>query len=131
MPDGRSQLYVNDSVPYLTLQIRPGSDPNCFNNDGHGVIPVAILGSDTFDVTEVDPGTVVLDGAAARVKGKSGKTGSLEDVNDDGFDDLVLQIEDIGGTYATGDTFAILTGQLKEEFGGIPLEGTDTICIVP
>ena len=35
----------------VAIDIKPGSDPNCFNNDGHGVIPVAILSSTDFDAT--------------------------------------------------------------------------------
>ena len=33
------------------IDVKPGSCPNCFNPTGHGVIPVAILGSDVFEVT--------------------------------------------------------------------------------
>ena len=32
----------------VEIDIKPGSDPNCFNNNGHGVIPVAILSSNNF-----------------------------------------------------------------------------------
>ena len=39
----------------VRIDIKPGSDPNCFNNNGHGVIPVAILTTDTFDAASVDP----------------------------------------------------------------------------
>ena len=38
----------------VDIDIKPGSDPNCFNVNGNGVIPVAILGSANFDVTRVD-----------------------------------------------------------------------------
>jgi len=111
----------------VTIDIKPGSDPNCFNSDGHGVIPVAILGSADFDASTVDPFTVALDGAAVRVKGKSGNAGSLEDVNGDGFQDLVVQITDEGG-YSSGDTAATLSGST---YDGVPIVGTDTICIRP
>ena len=40
----------------VQIDIKPGSDPNCFNLNGNGVIPVAILGSADFDATEVDAG---------------------------------------------------------------------------
>jgi hypothetical protein len=111
----------------VAIDIKPGSDPNCFNSDGHGVIPVAILGSADFDASTIDPFSVALDGAAVRVKGKSGNAGSLEDVNGDGFLDLVVQIID-DSVYAFGDTSATLTGELID---GTPIQGTDTICIRP
>jgi hypothetical protein len=116
------------SVLYVQIDIKPGSDPNCFNNNGHGVIPVAILTTDTFDAASVDPFSVVLDGASARVKGKSGNAGALEDIDNDGDLDLVIQIEDVDGTYQAGDAIASLTGIT---FEGIQIQGEDTICIVP
>jgi len=111
----------------VTIDIKPGSDPNCFNSDGHGVIPVAILGSADFDASTVNPFTVSLDGAGVRVKGKSGNAGSLEDVNGDGFQDLVVQILD-DSSYSFGDTTATLNGFT---YDGVPIVGTDTICIRP
>lgn len=115
-------------IKIIRIDIKPGSDLNCFNNDGQGVIPVAILTSDAFDAKGVDPLTVMLDGAEARVKGKSGNTGSLEDIDADGDLDLVIQIEDMDNTYEPGDTTAILSGMTHsdDEF-----EGKDSICIVP
>ena len=87
-----------------------------------------MLTTDTFDATNVNPLTVTLDGAEARVKGKSGNAGSLEDVDSDGDLDLVVQIEDTDGTYNVGDTVATLTGMTYDDF---EIEGTDSICIVP
>jgi len=112
----------------VLIDIKPGSDPNSFNNDGHGVLPVAILTTDSFDAATVDPFSVSLNGAAVRVKGKSGNAGSLEDVDNDGDLDLVIQIEDVDGTYQAGDTLATLTGVTVD---GFDIVGQDTICIVP
>lgn len=112
----------------VQIDIKPGSDPNCFNNDGHGVIPVAVIGSAQFDVTTLDPATITLDGQPVRSVGKGKLQAHLEDVNGDGIDDLVLQIEDIAGTYSSGDTTGTLTGQT---YDGRFVEGSDTICLVP
>lgn len=111
----------------VTIDIKPGSDLNCFNNNGHGVIPVAIFTTDTFDAAAVDPFSVSLDGMGPRVKGKSGKAGLLMDLDDDGDLDLVLHIEDIDGVYKEGTATATLIG---ETYDGVPIQGTDTICIV-
>lgn len=115
-------------APFLPIDIdiKPGSDPNCFKPDGHGVIPVAILGSASFDVSIIDPFTVLMDGQAARVKGKSGNAGSLEDVNGDGFMDLVVQIVDEIGTYAPGDSEATVSAY---SYDSVYFEGKDSICI--
>ncbi len=112
----------------VAIDIKPGSTPNCFNNNDHGVIPVAVLSSVDFDATQVDPSTVSLDGQGVRVVGKGNTQAHNEDVNNDGLVDLVVQIEDVDGTYAEGNATATLMG---ETFDGTPVEGTDSICIVP
>jgi probable HAF family extracellular repeat protein len=112
----------------VAIDIKPGSDPNCINSNGHGVIPVAILSSVDFDALTVDPTTVQLDGQAVRVVGKGKLLAHAEDVNGDGLTDLVVQIQDVDGTYSPGDTVAMLTG---ETFGGAAIAGTDSICVVP
>ena len=65
------------SIFYLVvavgIDIKPGSDPNCFNNNGHGVIPVAILGTVDFDVGTVDATTVKLEGLSGRGEGQKEK----------------------------------------------------------
>ena len=38
----------------VEIDVKPGSDPNCFNINGHGVIPVAILGDSNLDVADID-----------------------------------------------------------------------------
>jgi len=113
-------------ITRINIDIKPGSDPNCFNNDGHGVIPVAILGSDTFVVTNVDTTTLTLDSQEVKTKGNGDPQTNIEDVNGDGFNDLVVKIIDTDGTYLVGTGTATLTGNL---FDGTPIEGTDSICI--
>ncbi|MBW2738248.1 MAG: hypothetical protein JRE64_05235, partial [Deltaproteobacteria bacterium] len=125
-------LNPNDSVIEVTIDIKPGSDPNCFNNDGHGVIPLAILGSTDFDCTQIAPSTCTLSGLTLKIAGKSNKLmAHIEDVNNDGFDDLVLQIEDQDGAFQVGESETTLTGNLYEAYGATHIQGTDSICIVP
>ncbi|MFC1712372.1 hypothetical protein ACFL6S_01820 [Candidatus Poribacteria bacterium] len=38
----------------VDVDIKPGSCPNPFSGKSHGVTPVAILGSETYDVTSID-----------------------------------------------------------------------------
>lgn len=93
------------------------------------MIPVAILGSADFDVTQVDAGTVALEGLDVAARSKSNKLlAHIEDLNGDGFDDLVVQIQDADGAFTSGSGTATLTGTL---LNGTPFEGTDAICIVP
>jgi hypothetical protein len=112
----------------VAIDIKPGSDPNCFNNDGHGVIPVAILGGWHFDVADIDPSTILLEGLQVAIRGKSDKMlAHIEDVNEDGFADLVVQILDVDGVFSEGTTTATVYGEL---YNGKPILGSDEICIV-
>lgn len=117
-----------EGMVIVTIDIKPGSDPNCVNINDHGVIPVAILGSADLDVAQINPETVMLQGLAVKMAGKSNKLlAHIENVNFDGFDDLVVQIQDSDG-FVNGNGTATLTGNLTD---GTPFEGTDFICIVP
>lgn len=120
-----------ESIDVL-IDIKPGSDPNCFNNNGTGVIPVAIFGSETFDVSQIDAATVSLVSMQVKAVGKSDKLlASIEDSNGDGFMDLIVKIHDEDGVFDLGEVEAELTGNLLQDFDSTPFKGVDSICIVP
>ncbi len=119
--------------PVLTVGIdtHPANDPNCVTLGAEGVIPVAIFSSDTFDATQVDPSSVILDGSdGVAVMGIPGDCAAYqEDVNADGLLDLVVQVEVINfdpGVVQEGTAW--LAGYT---YDGQPIEGTDAITIVP
>ena len=107
----------------VQIDIHPGDYPNCFTNNGNGVIPVAILGSSEFDVTLIDPATIELDGLMVKIKKNGILMAHIEDVNSDGIDDLVVQILDEEGTYAPGFGVGTLTG----DYDSMYFIGADTI----
>ena len=120
----------------VAIDIKPGSFPNCFNIDGNGVIPVAILGSTNFDVTDIDVNTLSFAGLDVRVRGNNTRQCSVEDVSGnftspegdpDGYPDLVCQFVDDPNLWSPDDGTATLTGNLLD---GTPIEGTDSICLV-
>ena len=126
--DNRGSATHNVTVLLVAdVDVKPGSDVNPLNLNGNGVVPIAILGSATFDVAAIDVGTVSVgpDGASP-VHG-----GHIEDVNDDGFDDLVVHVRewelgiDIATPGGTVLTFG-LTGQLAN---GTPFSGEDQVRI--
>ena len=90
------------------LDIKPGSFPNSIKLTNNGVIPVALLGSASFDVTDVDWTTVAFAGDTTEAHGKV----HYSDVNGDGFLDAVLHFETQETNIAAGDTQACLTGKL-------------------
>jgi N-acetylneuraminic acid mutarotase len=108
----------------IAIDIKPGTFPNSINPRGKGVIPVAILTTDTFDATAVDPTTVRFgpNGTeAAPVQS------ALEDVDGDGDTDMILHFKTQDTGIVCGDTSASLTG---ETFSGEAIEGSDSIKTV-
>ena len=113
----------------VTIDIKPGSDPNSINLGSAGVIPVAILSTDKFDATEVDPLSVDLNGASIKLVGKKERALCHQDfVNDDSLLDLVCQIEIHDFLIELGETEAMLTA---ETFAGQQIRGKDAVNIVP
>jgi hypothetical protein len=111
-----------ESVIKVKIDIKPGSFPNSINRNNKGNVPVAILGSETFDVTAVDRDTVVFAGANALPIG-----GSPEDVNGDGYLDLVLHFATQELSLADDATKACLKGKT---LSGKDFEGCDSVRIV-
>ncbi|HUU98732.1 MAG TPA: hypothetical protein VM487_23620 [Phycisphaerae bacterium] len=117
-------------VVNVEIDIKPGSYPNSINLGSHGLVPAAILSSDSFDATAVDPASVTLAGAGAAVRGNGNRyMAHEEDVDGDGLTDLVIQVETENfDPDEFQDGYAILAG---ETFDGVLFEGFDEIRIVP
>lgn len=70
----------------VEIDIKPGSDPNGFNPNAEGNVPVALLGSDTFSVDKASD-TKALFGVTMT---EPVRPGDIQDVNNDGHDDLLF-----------------------------------------
>lgn len=119
-------------IPELLIDIRPGSDINPINPTSLGVIPVAVLGSDTFDVADVDVTTLAFgpQGAAPAHENGPHFENDLDepyDFNEDGFDDMLAHFATEETGIAFDDTEACVTGELID---GTPFEGCDDIRIL-
>jgi len=141
---GTQELCVQ--IDLVAIDIKPTSCPNPANvsTKGNGVLPVAIIGTADFDVTQVDPATV-------RLEGVEPLRWSIEDVatpydihteegcmdctteGPDGFDDLTLKFKQkevyaaIGSVYNRECKTLRLTGEL---FSGELIVGEDKVIIL-
>jgi hypothetical protein len=92
-------------------------------------VVVAILGSAEFDVTQLDAESLAFgpDGAAPIAGTPEDPFPRIEDVNEDGFDDLVVlfEVEETG--VALGDTEVCVTGESGE---GVSLAECDSVEVV-
>ena len=124
---GEITLVVRGRIPAVpvNIDIKPGVDSNDINPWSGQRITVAILTTDDFDATHVDPLTTSFGPSdAAEVHGR----GHLEDVDWDGDIDLVLHfaIQDTG--LSCDSSQATLQGKT---FDGQPVSGSDAVTPVP
>lgn len=115
----------------VDIDIKPGSFPNSINPKSMGVVPVTILGSDDFDVTDVDVTTLEFGSAGAMpahdLTDPATYADHLQDVNMDGFTDLVSHYRQKETGLAPGDTQACLDGAT---LGGRPIQGCDSVNVL-
>jgi hypothetical protein len=104
----------------VSIDIKPGSDPNSINTRSMGLVPVAILGSAEFDVNDVDVTTLEFGTDDATPK----HNGHLEDVNNDGFIDLVTHYVQKDTGIKLGDNLGCLSGITN---GGVDFGGCDSV----
>ena len=124
----------------VTIDIKPGSDTNSVNIDGHGVIPVAVLGNESFDVTQIDTATLDFAGLDVNANNKGKVQCSFEDVSGDfvnpegapdGYMDLMCGFVDDLNRWNPGEGTATLTGLLLAEYGATAFSGSDSFRLVP
>ncbi len=106
----------------VKIDIKPGSDPNSINLKSKGVVPVALLTDESLDATTVNPKTVVFAGAKP-------VRWTIEDVDGDGDLDMLFHFRTQDLKLDGKSTEATLTGNIADT--GQPIQGTDTVRIVP
>jgi hypothetical protein len=108
----------------VNIDIKPRSGSNSINPNKKRVIPVAILTTDAFDATQVDPLSVEFGpNGATETHGR----GHAKDADGDGDMDLILHFKTRQTGIRCGDVSAMLTGKT---LGGQAIKGTDSITTV-
>ncbi|MHC4558820.1 MAG: hypothetical protein ACYTFW_14860 [Planctomycetota bacterium] len=123
----------------VQIDIKPDSNPNIINLCSNGVVPVAILSDETFDATKVLPETVYFAGASVAMHGKDKYMAHEKDVDEDGYDDMLLHFRTNELKLEDGTTTVTLTGQLNSQLtaqsagqikDGAMISGTDNVYIL-
>lgn len=132
------------------VDIKPQSWPNPINTESKGVIPLAICGMEDFDVTTIDPASILLtiedieDGVAPLrwsledvATPYDGDEGGGHEEGPDGYLDLVLHFDAQEVVTALslvdfqGSSVALIViGNLLEEEGGTPIQGHDYVWVL-
>jgi hypothetical protein len=107
----------------LLVDLKPGSDPNCVKTSSRGTVSVAVLTTEDFDATTVDPSSGDFGGAQPW-------RWSMQDIDWDGDHDLVLKFKtrEVAEWPAEGTDcdLVILTAQT---FDGTAVAGADLACL--
>ncbi len=107
----------------VAVDVKPGSATNPVNLRSRGVLPMALLGSAAFAVVDVDAATLAFGpGGAPASDGVA-----LEDVNEDGFVDLLAHFRTQASGIGQADTEACLSGAT---FEGTRFAGCDVVRVL-
>lgn len=126
----------------VDLDVKPTSCPNPINTVDKGDLPVAILGSASLDVNDVDLSSLQLEGVnpiRSNIEDVTAPVSNSQETCDcttdgaDGFDDLTLKFDTQAivaafGAVNDGDQVQLtLTGNLKD---GTPITGVDCAIVL-
>jgi hypothetical protein len=118
----------------VRIDIKAGSHPNAVNLKSGGVLPVAVFGNSSFDISQVDLSTVCIrvQSSASCGAGAFAVDASIsaEDLNSDGFADDVFHFtkQNIGLTGVKNQQRTLcVEGQLLD---GTTFEGCQGVLIV-
>lgn len=111
----------------VAVDIQPGLAPNVLNAQSKGGLPVAIMGSPAFSVTEIDASSITLSAPTVALAAAADPfLCQVVDVDGDQIADLLCYLVR-GGSEIPGDAMAVL-GALTTS--GIAVRGSDAITVV-
>jgi hypothetical protein len=131
---------VTEGALGVSFDIHPQSCPNPLNVRSRGVLPVAILGTDDFNVGDIDRSTLRLEGMAPKMMAFGdvatpfeGEPCDCHELGLDGYMDLTIKFrrpEIVAAIGPVGNRDFVpltITGALHD---GTPIEGVDCVWII-
>ena len=118
---GEESLTINGAA-CISVDIKPDSETNPINLMSPGIIPVAIFGSEELDVRDIDTATLTFGPDAAQPDHRVG--GHRDEIDGDGWKDLLSHYRIGESGIAIGDTRACVTGETVD---GSSFESCDAI----
>ena len=100
-----SELLTTAPVPgSMIIDLLPGNPDNNIDLSRQRVVSIAILGSASFDVNDLNPRTLKLRAVSQNLAGKSDKSlCRQQDLNEDSYMDLLCDIKIIGFKIQPGE----------------------------
>ena len=114
-------------VLQVSIDIKPGSDPNSINPKSKGKIPVAILSTASFSAPSMVNISSLTFGGTGNEASLAFCNASPQDVNNDGFADLVCHFTTQLTGFQEGDAEGVLKGRTTQD---ITIIGKDSVRIV-
>ncbi len=120
-------ILLNNSLLKVEIDIKPDTKENGINLKSQGSIPVAILGSKDFNVSQIDVKTLRLAGATMTTNKNGVAQANFEDINKDGEVDLVAHFRTQELRLSGTEKNLELRGNLKD---GRIIKGSDDIYFI-
>lgn len=138
-------IFEYGGLPVI-FDLKPASCPNSLNLNSKGILPAAVLGTPDFEVTTIDPSSLRLQGVpplrwswedvSTPFVGPADNCGECTLQGADGWLDMTLKFDKeavvaaLGGLQDGACIKVSLKGNLREEFGGSPIYGADSVKII-
>lgn len=121
---GAAYVHARENVQ---ADIKPGNFPNSINLHSQGTVAFAIAGGPSIDAAMIDPLSVTLAGAPITLRRNGVPQATLEDLNGDGYLDLVGHVLTQALELTAISTHADVRGHLVD---GTPILGRDTVRVI-
>jgi hypothetical protein len=123
-----SGITAGAKTQHINIEVKPGIKKLApLNPKAKGKVPVAIMGSADFNVTDIKQQSLTFGSTGAEDSlAKCQKV--VRDINRDGFGDLLCHFENSAAGFKSGDIEGVLMGEAK---GGIAFEGRALIKVIP